>query len=131
MKALSCKRTLQSGSYCGILFARRPSFDFAQDKSEVDLLNNQSKRRTRGRDALYPIRGTGLPYGEERWTSGGAVSDYTFTGQRVGLGADGLPGQVLRPAAGALRQRGYGGSVAGQSAEPESVLLRKQLAAAV
>jgi RHS repeat-associated protein len=24
-----------------------------------------------------------LPYGEERWTSGGAVSDYTFTGQRA------------------------------------------------
>jgi RHS repeat-associated protein len=27
-----------------------------------------------------------LPYGEERWTSGGAVSDYTFTGQRVERG---------------------------------------------
>jgi RHS repeat-associated protein len=27
-----------------------------------------------------------LPYGEERWTSGGAVSDYTFTGQRAEAG---------------------------------------------
>jgi RHS repeat-associated protein len=27
-----------------------------------------------------------LPYGEERWTSGGAVSDYTFTGQRAERG---------------------------------------------
>jgi RHS repeat-associated protein len=27
-----------------------------------------------------------LPYGEERWTSGGVVSDYTFTGQRAEAG---------------------------------------------
>jgi RHS repeat-associated protein len=70
------------------VLARRPSFDFAQDKSGVDLLNNRSKRRAGGRDALYPLRGTGYPYGEERWVNGGAVTDYTFAGQRAerGLG---------------------------------------------
>jgi RHS repeat-associated protein len=51
----------------------------------VCLLNNRRNRRHRGapvphhrcRQARY------LPYGQERWTSGPAQTDFTFTGQRA------------------------------------------------
>jgi hypothetical protein len=38
-------------------------------------------------EAGAPIAGVRyLPYGEERWSEGGAASDYTFTGQRAERG---------------------------------------------
>jgi RHS repeat-associated protein len=38
---------------------------------------------TTDEDGLPMAQARYLPYGEERWTAGGAVSDYTFTGQRA------------------------------------------------
>ena len=62
------------------------------------------------------------PYGGTRYSWGSTPTGYRFTGQReeatIGLY---LQRPLLRPGAGALHQRGYGGAQSGGSTGPEPV----------